>query len=83
MTPLHFCEKGVKAGARVYQEDVLQGVEKQLNTTVFSGQKWIFQQNSSPAEQDKMTQEWMQGTSCLYQLGGLDPGEARPQHTCL
>ena len=41
MTPLHFCEKGVKTGARVYQEDVLQGVVKPLNTTVFNGQKWI------------------------------------------
>jgi hypothetical protein len=80
VTPLHFCEKGVKASARVYQEDVLQGVVKQLNTTVFSGQKWIFQQNSPPADQDKMTQEWMQGTSCFYQLGGLDPGKAKPQH---
>jgi hypothetical protein len=45
VTPLHFCEKGVKTGARVYQEDVLQGVVKPLNTTVFSGQKWVFQQD--------------------------------------
>jgi len=27
MTPLHFCEKGVKIDAHAYQEDVLQGVE--------------------------------------------------------
>jgi len=45
VTPLHFCEKGVKTGARVYQEDVLQGAVKHLNTTVFNGQKWVFQQN--------------------------------------
>jgi len=46
--PLHFCEKGVKTGARVYLEGVLQGVVKSLNTTIFSGQKWIFQQNLAP-----------------------------------
>jgi len=53
MTPLLFCEKGVKTGARVYEEDVLQGDVKPLNTTVFNGQKWVFQQNSScPQGQD-------------------------------
>jgi len=36
---LHFCEKGVKTGARVYQEDLLQGVVKPLNMTLFSDQK--------------------------------------------
>jgi len=43
----------------VYQEDVLQGVVKPLNTTVFSGQKWVFQQDSAPAHKAKMTQEWL------------------------
>jgi hypothetical protein len=61
VAPLHLCEKRVRAGARVYQEDVLHGFVKPLNTTVFSGQKWIFQQNSAPAHQAKMTQEWLQG----------------------
>jgi len=41
----HFCEKSVKTGARVYQEDVLQRVVKPHNTTVLSGQKWVFQQD--------------------------------------
>jgi hypothetical protein len=45
VTPPHFCKKGEKSGAQVYQEDVLQGVVKHLNTTVFTGQKWVFQQN--------------------------------------
>ena len=62
LKPIHFYEQGLKAGARVYQTDVLQGVVKQLNTTVFSGQKWIFQQNSAPAHQTKVTQKWLQGT---------------------
>jgi len=59
VTPLHFCEKGVKTGACVYQEDVLQGVVKPLNTTVFSGQKRIYQQDSALAHKVKMTQEWL------------------------
>jgi inhibitor of nuclear factor kappa-B kinase subunit alpha len=59
VAPLHFCEKSVKTGARVHQEDVLQGVVKPLNTAVFSGQKWVFQQDSAPAHKAKMTQEWL------------------------
>jgi len=57
VTPLNFCEKGVKTGGRVYQEDVLQGVVKPRNTTVFIGQKWVFQQDSAPAHKAKTTQE--------------------------
>jgi len=60
VTPLHFCEKGEKTGARVFQEDVLQGVVKPLNMTVFSGQKWVFQKDSAPAHKDKTAQEWLQ-----------------------
>jgi len=59
MTPLHFCEKGVKIDANVYQEVVLQGVVKPHNTTIFSGQKWVFQQDSAPAHKAKMTEEWL------------------------
>jgi len=44
----------------VYQEDVLQGVVKPLNTSVFSGRKWVFQQDSAPAHKAKKTQEWLQ-----------------------
>jgi len=60
MTTLHFCEKGVETGARVYQEDVLQGVMKPRNTIVFNGQKWVFQQDSAPEHKAKTTQEWLQ-----------------------
>ena len=63
VTPLHFCEKGVKTGARVYQEDVRQGGVKPRNRTVFNGQKWVFfQQNSVQAHEAKTTQEWLRGT---------------------
>jgi inhibitor of nuclear factor kappa-B kinase subunit alpha len=43
----------------VYQEDVLQEVVKPLNTTVFSGQEWVFQQDSAPAHKTKTNQEWL------------------------
>jgi hypothetical protein len=59
VTPLHFCEKGVKTGARVCQEDVLQGDVKPFNTTLFNGQKCVFQQDSAPVPKAKTTQEWL------------------------
>jgi hypothetical protein len=43
----------------MYQEDVLQGVVKPLNTTVFNGQKWVFQRDSAPVHKAKTTQEWL------------------------
>jgi hypothetical protein len=60
VTTLHFYEKGVKTGAQVYQEDVLQGAVKLVNMTVFNGQKWAYQQDSAPAQKAKTTQEWLQ-----------------------
>ena len=47
-------ERG-ETGVRVYQEDVLQGVVKHLNMTFFSGQEWVFQQDSVPAQKAKAT----------------------------
>jgi len=44
----------------MYQEDVLQGVVKHLNMTLFSGQEWVFQQDLVPAQKAKTTQEWLQ-----------------------
>jgi len=44
----------------MYHEDVLQGAVKPVNTTVFNGQKWVFQQDSAPPHKAKMTQEWLQ-----------------------
>jgi hypothetical protein len=41
----------------VYEENVLQGDVKPLNMTLFSGQEWVFQQDSSPAQKAKTTQE--------------------------
>jgi len=38
---------------------VLQGAVKQLNMTFLSGQEWVFQQDSVPAQKAKTTQEWL------------------------
>jgi hypothetical protein len=43
----------------VYQEDVLQGVVKQLNMTLCSGKEWVFQQDSVPVQKANTTQEWL------------------------
>jgi hypothetical protein len=50
----------VKTGAQAYQEDVLQGIVKPLNPTLFNGQECVFQQDSAPAHKAKTTQEWLQ-----------------------
>jgi len=55
----------------VYQEDVLQGVVKPLNTTVFNGQKWVFQQDSAAAHKAKTTQEWL-GRNILAFISAKD-----------
>jgi len=36
--------------SQVYQEDVLQRVVKHLNMAFFSGQEWVLQQDSVPAQ---------------------------------
>ena len=38
---------------------MLEGAVKHLNTTVFSGQEWVFQQDSVPAHKVKTTQKWL------------------------
>jgi hypothetical protein len=45
-----FLQERGENGVRVYKEDVLQGVVKQLNMTIFNGQEWVFQQDSIPAQ---------------------------------
>jgi len=57
-TPSFLQERG-ETGIRVYQEDVLQGDVKHFNVTPFSGQEWVFQQDSVPAQKAKTTQEWL------------------------
>jgi len=38
---------------------MLQGVVKHISKTLFSGQEWVFQQESVPAQKAKTTQEWL------------------------
>jgi len=45
-----FLQERDETTVQVYQDDVLQGVVKQLNMTLFSGQEWVFQQDSVPAQ---------------------------------
>ena len=43
----------------MYQEDMLEGVVKPRNISLFNGQDWVFQQDSAPAHKAKMTEEWL------------------------
>jgi hypothetical protein len=53
-----FLQERGETGVRVYEEGVLQGFFKHLNMT-FSGQEWVFQQDSVPAQKPKTTQDWL------------------------
>lgn len=59
VTQLHFCEKGVKTSAAVYQKTVLEQVVKPLSTTIFQNQHWVFQQDSAPGHKARTTQAWL------------------------
>lgn len=60
VTNIHFCEKGVKTSALVYQNTVLDSIVKPLNTTLFKNKEWSFQQDSAPGHKAKTTQKWLQ-----------------------
>jgi hypothetical protein len=48
-----FFKEWGETGVRMYQEDVQQGVVKQLNMTLFIGQEWVFQQDSVQAQKPR------------------------------
>lgn len=60
VTKLHFCEKGVKTSAKVYQDTVLEAVVKPLNNTLFKNEVWTFQQDSAPGHKARTTQIWLE-----------------------
>jgi len=57
-----FLQARGETGVRVYQEDMLQGVVKQLNMTLFSSQEWVFQQDSFPAQKPRRFRSGCGGT---------------------
>ena len=55
-------QESSEIGVRVYQADVLQGDVKQLNMTLFSGQEWVFQQDSVLAQKPERIRRGGGGT---------------------
>jgi len=68
-----FLQERGETGVQVYQEDVLQDV-KYLNMTLFSGQEWIFQQDSVPAQNQDDSGVGVEEHSSLYQNQGWPSG---------
>ena len=56
---LQFVESGVKIRARNYLNDILIPVVEPLNSSLFHGQPWTFQQDSAPAHGANLTQDWL------------------------
>jgi hypothetical protein len=48
-----FLQERGETGVRVYRKDVLQGILKQLNMTLFRGQEWVFHKDSVPAQKPR------------------------------
>jgi hypothetical protein len=72
-----FLQESCGTGVLLYQEDVLQGVLKQLNITCFSGEEWVFRQDSDSVHNPtRLVAEERFG---LYQRRGLSLGESRPE----
>jgi hypothetical protein len=57
-----FLQERGETGARMHQEDVLQGVVKQLNITLFSGQGLVFHQDSLSAQKPRRSMSGCAGT---------------------
>jgi len=57
-----FLQERFETGVQVYQEDVLQEDVKQLNVTLFSGQEWVFQQDSVLAQKPRRLRSGCGGT---------------------
>ena len=74
-----FLQERDETAVRVYQEDVLQRVVKQLNITHFSGQEWVFQQDSVPAQNQDDSGVAAEERSGLYERQSLALWESRTQ----
>ena len=58
-TPLVFVPEEMKISAEVYRKSILQDCLVPWATNHFSGGSWVFQQDSAPAHNARMTQEWL------------------------
>lgn len=59
LTEVHFCEKGVKTNAVVYQNTVLTNLVEPVSHTMFNNRRWVYQQDSAQAHRAKSTQDWL------------------------
>ncbi|CAH0689596.1 unnamed protein product, partial [Chilo suppressalis] len=57
LTEIHFCEKGVKTDAVVYQNTVLTNLVEPVSHTMFNNRHWVFRQDSAAAHRAKSTQD--------------------------
>ena len=84
VTTLHFYKKGVKQCLSVSRGHARRSCDTSFNMTLFSGLKWVFQQDSAPAHNAKTTQIVAVEERCsLHQHQELALGECRPQPTRL
>ena len=74
-----FSHERSETGVRVYQKAVLQGVVKQLNMTVFSGQEWVFHQDSVPAQKPRQLRSGCRGTVLPLSAPRIGLQRVRPQ----
>jgi len=72
-----FLQERSETGVQVYQEDVLQGVVKQLNMTLVSGKECVFQQDSFPVQKPRRFTNGCGGT--FQPLSALRIGLQRVQ----
>ncbi len=56
VTSIHFCEKEVKTSSTEYQ-NMLDEVVELVNETLFDGEHWVFQQDSTPRHGPRATQD--------------------------
>jgi len=61
----------------MYEEDLLQGVVKQLNMTFFSGQEWVFRQDSVPAQKPRRLRSDCGGTFRPLSVPRIGPREVQ------
>ena len=62
VTHLHFYKKGVKLVSKCIKRTCYKEFWNRLNVTLFSGQEWVFQQDSVPAQKPRQLRSSCGGT---------------------